>query len=416
MKLKNIVKPVFIPILIAPFFGASQTSNFGEVSIHPGAQMSIVGDFNNTTAGSVMNDGELYVYSDFNNNGMFSYITGGDWNITHFQGTDVQRITGSQLSEFYNVRFNNPSAQTAFELSGDISIVNQVEFNRGIVQNDDFGGSITFEQWADHIDTSHDSHVDGRVQKNGDTAFEFPIGDGSFYREARITAPDAINDVFTSKYVLENSNTVYPHKLARGVIELIDDTEYWILHRDQGTSNIALTLSWDEDTTPSEIISGNTSAIHIVRWDETQGFWIDEGGIVDEASQMVTTITEVSGYGVFTLARVKEELILPGNLVIYNAVTPDNNDLNDFFHIEGIAQYPNNTVQIFNRWGGKVFETTGYNESDNVFRGFSDGRLTLKRGNLLPAGTYFYILNYEYDDGTDPKSITRSGYLYINEN
>ena len=393
----------------------AQTSNFGELSILPDTQMSIVGDFNNTPTGIVMNDGELIVHSNFNNDGLFSYLDAVNNGLTSFEGTSVQQITGNQPMEFYNVLFNNTSTEPAIELIGDISIVNTAEFFRGVVKNDDFGGRIEFEQFADHINTSDASYVDGSVYKNGNTAFEFPIGDGGFYQKAAISVPDTNSDVFTSKYFFENSNAIYPHSLAIGVIELIDDAEYWTISREQGSSNVMVTLSWNNATTPAAITTGSTSAIHVVRWDEVQGFWVDEGGIVDDASQTVTTMAEVSSYGVFTLARVKEEIILPGNVIIYNAISPNDDNQNSFFFIDGISNFPNNSVQIFSRWGVKVFETTGYNETDNVFTGFSDGRATINKEEQLPTGTYFYVLNYEYNNGTEIQTVRRTGYLYINK-
>lgn len=402
-------------LLMTGLATVAQTSNFGELSIFPNTQMSIVGDFNNTPTGTVMNDGELIVHSDFNNDGLFTYFDSANNGLTRFEGTGVQQITGAQPTEFYNVLFNNTASGSALELIGDISIVNTAEFFRGIVKNDNLGGRIEFERFADHRNTSDASHVDGQVYKNGDTAFEFPIGDSGFYRKAAISVPDTENDVFVFQYFLENSNAVYPHKMATGVIETIDDAEYWMISREQGSSDIIVTLSWNDDATPAAITTGPTSAIHVVRWDEQQGFWIDEGGIVNEGDQTVTTITNVSGYGIFTLARVKEEIILPGNIVVYNAISPNDDTQNSFFFIQGIANFPNNTVRIYNRWGVKVYETTGYNETDNVFTGFSDGRATINKDGQLPTGTYFYVLNYEYNDGTTSRTVKKAGYLYINK-
>ena len=98
---------------------------------------------------------------------------------------------------------------------------------------------------------------------------------------------------------------------------------------------------------------------------------------------------------------------------IYNGVTPNGDGLNDFFLIEGIAPYPNNYVKIFNRWGVLVWETDGYNESDNVFRGESNGRATINAGELLPTGTYFYILTFTGGETPEGQN-SYTGYLYIN--
>ncbi|MDO5978124.1 gliding motility-associated C-terminal domain-containing protein [Flavivirga spongiicola] len=407
---KNVALGLF---LFVSLITMAQTSNLGELSILPNTQMGVVDDFNNTTTASVMNNGELFVYSNFNNDGLFSYFDSNNNGLTRFEGTSIQQITGNALSEFYNVLFNNTSSAFSFELSGDISVVNTAEFFQGIVKNDDFGGNITFEQLADHINTSNTSYVDGSVYKNGDTAFEFPIGDNGFYRSSAISTPDNSNDIFASKYFLENSDTLHPHALATGVIEFIDNTEYWTITRDQGVANVIVTLSWDTNTTPLEISNAPATAIRIVRWDAIQGFWVDEASIVDIDNQTVTTVAEVSGYGVFTLATVKEDIILLDDVIVYNGLSPNGDGNNDFFLIDGIAKYPDNTVQIFNRWGVKVFETTSYNETNNVFKGISDGRITINEKEQLPVGTYFYIVEYN-PGGNQSQAVKKAGYLYIN--
>ena len=50
--------------------------------------------------------------------------------------------------------------------------------------------------------------------------------------------------------------------------------------------------------------------------------------------------------------------------------------------------------------------------SENVFKGFSDGRITINKGEKLPVGTYFYIINFSE---SNPRRRSYSGYLYLNE-
>ncbi|WP_299532332.1 gliding motility-associated C-terminal domain-containing protein [Ulvibacterium sp.] len=98
---------------------------------------------------------------------------------------------------------------------------------------------------------------------------------------------------------------------------------------------------------------------------------------------------------------------------IYNAVSANGNGQNDIFLLEGIDCFPNNQVEIFNRWGVKVFETNGYDNQNKVFKGYSEGRLTLASSKKLPTGTYFYIVQYESMNGGESQTIQESGYLYL---
>ncbi len=99
------------------------------------------------------------------------------------------------------------------------------------------------------------------------------------------------------------------------------------------------------------------------------------------------------------------------DLVVENTiVTPDGDGINDVFNIQNIESFPNNTVEIYNRWGIKVFETSSYNNTTNAFRGISNGRVTLSESDGLPVGVYYYIIDYV--DGSENKTL--SGYLYVN--
>nr|WP_294936760.1 gliding motility-associated C-terminal domain-containing protein [uncultured Flavobacterium sp.] len=99
-------------------------------------------------------------------------------------------------------------------------------------------------------------------------------------------------------------------------------------------------------------------------------------------------------------------------IIVYNAVSPNNDGLNELFVIDGIECYLENNVQIYNRWGIKVFDKDGYNNTTIAFDGKSDGRSTLNRGEELPDGTYFYIMKYRDNETGDWSD--KSGYLYLN--
>ena len=100
-----------------------------------------------------------------------------------------------------------------------------------------------------------------------------------------------------------------------------------------------------------------------------------------------------------------------GDFEVYNGMSPGDDGINDYFKIAGIEKYPNNTVEIFNRWGVLVYETKGYGIGDRLFMGISEGRITITKNQKLPAGTYFYVIQFE---GENPGRERYTGYLYIN--
>ena len=97
-------------------------------------------------------------------------------------------------------------------------------------------------------------------------------------------------------------------------------------------------------------------------------------------------------------------------LIPYNGMSVNGDGKNDHFHIGGIENYPNNVVRIYNRWGVKVFEVSGYDNVTRVFRGISDARATVEAADKLPQGTYYYVIEY-YDQNNNKQSEV--GWLYI---
>ncbi|MGQ0826802.1 MAG: gliding motility-associated C-terminal domain-containing protein [Bacteroidota bacterium] len=71
------------------------------------------------------------------------------------------------------------------------------------------------------------------------------------------------------------------------------------------------------------------------------------------------------------------------DVVFYNTFTPNNDGNNDTWYIGNISSYPNNKLEIFNRYGKLVYKTTGYLNT-------WDGKAF---GEELPAATYFYNIN-----------------------
>ncbi|MEO1053031.1 MAG: FG-GAP-like repeat-containing protein [Bacteroidota bacterium] len=73
-------------------------------------------------------------------------------------------------------------------------------------------------------------------------------------------------------------------------------------------------------------------------------------------------------------------------LQIFNAVSPNGDDRNDFFEIRNLSS--ENMVRIYNRWGDLVYEIDGYDSNDPTRR--FEGISNIGSNNELPAGTYFY--------------------------
>ncbi len=89
-------------------------------------------------------------------------------------------------------------------------------------------------------------------------------------------------------------------------------------------------------------------------------------------------------------------LVLCDEIRVYTGFSPNNDQMNDTFVIEGLGNFPDNKLTIFNRWGNKIYEKKEY---DNTWDG-------TWKNNPLPDGTYFWMLE-------DGKGKTYSGYVQM---
>ena len=93
-----------------------------------------------------------------------------------------------------------------------------------------------------------------------------------------------------------------------------------------------------------------------------------------------------------------------------NAISANGDDKNDYFHIVGIENYPDNQVTIYNRNGEKVFTISHYDNRQRVFKGIVEGEVSLSNTAYLPQDTYFYLIEY-YDEN---RQLQRQiGWLYL---
>jgi large repetitive protein len=73
-----------------------------------------------------------------------------------------------------------------------------------------------------------------------------------------------------------------------------------------------------------------------------------------------------------------------------NAITPNDDGKNDVLVIDGLDEFGENELVIFNRWGDVLYKSKPYK---NEWRG------TNQSGDPLPEGTYYYILRLNTADG-----------------
>ena len=103
--------------------------------------------------------------------------------------------------------------------------------------------------------------------------------------------------------------------------------------------------------------------------------------IVTPTDNIIYTLTVTSADGCIATDEVTVKVLKTPN--IPNTFSPNGDGIHDKWEIKYLNTYPGCTVEIYNRYGQLVFQSTGYNSPwDGTFK-----------DKPLPAGTYYYIIN-----------------------
>ena len=104
-------------------------------------------------------------------------------------------------------------------------------------------------------------------------------------------------------------------------------------------------------------------------------------------------VTIADDYGCKATANV-QVAVMCDTLDVPNGFSPNNDGVNDYFVIDGLSKYPDNTLFIYNRWGNLIYKKQEY---DNKWDGKSNVS-GIYFSRTLPNGTYYYILDLKNDE------------------
>lgn len=155
-------------------------------------------------------------------------------------------------------------------------------------------------------------------------------------------------------------------------------------------TNIAIDTIRFGDTISVVSVSGNYDPYLTYIWTPNNGLGCDTclSTFATPLQSVIYTITGTDTIGCTGSTSI--EVIVINDYIIYipNAFTPDNDGTNDEFKVysKGVKNY---TLQIFNRWGERIFET------NNLAQGW-DGTYLNKQ--MMPE-VYIYVTQLEFLDG-----------------
>ncbi|MEN0055749.1 MAG: PKD-like domain-containing protein, partial [Mucilaginibacter sp.] len=139
---------------------------------------------------------------------------------------------------------------------------------------------------------------------------------------------------------------------------------------------------------------------------DVQYLWTPNIGISDDKiknpiitgeADRVYTLKVINSHGCTSQSQVLVKV--SPSLTIPNTFTPNGDGINDFWEIKGLIAYQDAVIDIFNRYGTKLYHNIGYSAPwDGTFN-----------GQALSPGTYYYIINTKVNNQvlTGPLTILR---------
>ncbi len=267
----EVAGPAGNTITLAPFNSSSANYKLLSLKINSGKI------FDNRSYGGTSNDSKRMtltatfdgVYGFFSN-GILTSRTG----TVIMQSTEVQAIGGSAVSTFYNLTIDNPagvSLQTSENVSGLLTMTSGILTTTA-------SQIITCTSTGNANMGSASSYVNGPMVQTIATASpatrNFPIGKGSAYRPAVLTATHSSAASVTYTGEMFNISATSLGYIKPSTINKVSYTRYWDFTR-QNVANLTgatMTLYYDVDDTVTDMT--RVAVVH----DNGSGWWVDYGG------------------------------------------------------------------------------------------------------------------------------------------
>ena len=145
-----------------------------------------------------------------------------------------------------------------------------------------------------------------------------------------------------------------------------------------------------------EISLGQSATLTAIGGDNTSGTdYTWSGSLLDQnTGDTVTVFPEETGD--YTVTGSVDGCVVTDVITVFigppigvpNAITPNNDGINDLWTIAGISDFQSAQVNVYDRWGQVVLKSIGYTQP-------WDGT---NKGKFLPTGTYYYVIELNSPD------------------
>lgn len=281
--------------------------------------------------------GDLWLYGSFTRYNNCSFTDNN--RAVYFIGSSNASINTPDIitpaipsQDFSYVRLDKTGNATV-TLNCAIGITRELSFINGYTQSSS-DNLLVFYNDAAALLASAVSFNNGPVKKIGNDAFVFPVGKpqlagpaGGGYRFMSISAPALTADAYTAEFIVGSATALGPIGVAAYALGLkrVSRCEYWTLNRNNGTSAVDVTLSWNERSNCNVSYVSDLNTLAVAHFDAVSGTWDLFGG--EGNTNPISTVTAgsitwpgVTSFSPFSLASTDFlENVLPLTLSSFTA-------------------------------------------------------------------------------------------------
>lgn len=325
--------------------------------------------------GTIINNGDMQVGGSWINHADYD---AGQGQITF--NSDARQIINHNDQSFSRLTLGGGGEKLFL---ADITIENELDLTDGILVSEN-GSRLIISESAVVVGGSDAAHINGPVYHRGAGDKLFPVGNGSVYLPVELLNVQGTSAEIGVTAIELDGETLS----ASPSLQKISTNRYWqvdVVSGSLGDVDVILPVR-DEDivTVAEEVVvaqsEGTDQPFESLGQSEFEGTTTNGLVTSDRLFSMV-----LLAVGTATGSE---------GIVVYNAVSPNGDDRNDYLIIGNIENFPDNRFTLFNRWGDKVFELDNYDNKERVFRGESN----VGGEKDLGSGTYFYVVETKKDN------------------
>ena len=334
-------------------------------------------------------DGQLGFHTNLINDGVFDENNG----LAGFYGIAPLTVSGALAPTLFDVEISN---DTNVGLNTVVNVANNVNFIVGdfFTPKDEPQYYLNFLSDGFYTGESDISKVNGYATITDQQNFTFPVGDGMQVRPLVIRSQSS-NALAKCAYFFENPNNpstftgTFDTERRPPQLGGVSTREFWRL---EGSVPSTVQITWNGRSNIGEL-TDDVAKIIVVGFGKTTGRWeiLAGGAAAGDLNEglVISSLFVPDDYEAITFGFMGEprDFLSLDNYLI----TPNGDGRNDWLEIPELELSPNNHLQIYDRYGLKVFEKSNYT---NEFVGFSNvNNFVINREEGLPEGVYFYIVS-----------------------